>query len=702
MNIRQKYELKMLLDDGNVDMPQIAETFSIHLRTVRYDIQMLNDYLSHEIGKECITVVNKTAQIGETDRKKLEGLSEINVKDFYADRLTGEERMFMIVFDLCWDSRCSTIQDIADKYFVSRGTVNTDMLAVKDYCRKNGIRLISQRGKGICVYADEIERRRHLAKVIRDFTALTSNNTKCEISIYSQWFEEEDLNKIKDILTDVEDAFATYLDDIAFEALIIHIALSIKRFKADAGYAGMMDGLAMEQDSLQCRMASDVVDKINEAFGIRLPDTELSYVAVHIGAKSSAVTREEKDGDVFLEYYCIKTIASVSHLIRYDLTNDDRLYDSLFQHISACAYRKKNGMLLENPLKEELIRNYQELYQAIRTVLLDAAEPDVIVPTDDEVAYILLHFAASMNRKEQNAHRTVNVVVVCATGIGTAELVVTGLNQNFKLNIKGAIAAHQLENFLKKKDVDLIITTVPLHTKKTFVRVSPILKREDIVRISKQLLDMGFNIETSEKANLPFSGTAKQLKLLLELYPSREQEAVLLQEIERIYQYKKTLKVEGKFMLSELINKDSIRLNLPCSDWQDAVRKAGGILIANGDITEAYVQAVIDNVNEMGPYIVITKGVALPHATNKVGVKRTAMSLITLKEPVDFGSKANDPVRYVFMLATVDANSHLGALQDLAEFLGRTDFLETLRTAGEPEHILSYIKKNETTVERRD
>ena len=116
----------------------------------------------------------------------------------------------------------------------------------------------------------------------------------------------------------------------------------------------------------------------------------------------------------------------------------------------------------------------------------------------------------------------------------------------------------------------------------------------------------------------------------------------------------------------------------------------------NGDITEEYIQAVIDNVNEVGPYIVITKGVALPHATNKIGVNRTAMSFISLKTPVNFGSKANDPVKYVFMLATIDANSHLGALQDLAEFLGRKEFIETLGAARDAGSIVSYIKENET------
>lgn len=696
MNIRQKYELKMLAVDGCVNMTKVAEMFSINLRTVRYDIGILNEFLLRELGRECIFVTNKTAQVDGNVKEQLAGLAEVGVKDFYTDRLTGEERMLLIVFDLCWSNGYSTIQDIADKYFVSRTTVNADMVAVKEYCRKNGINLISQRGKGLCIDADEVGRRKYLSKVIRDFTALTGDRTDCDRSIYAQWFEEDGLNKIKAIVTDVEEAFATYLDDIAYEALVIHIALSIKRFRLDEEYGEPKAADRIDRDSLQYQMALEIVRRVNECFRIRLPDAEISYVAVHMGAKSSAITKQEASGDVLLEFYCIKLIAGVSKRIGYDLTSDDRLYEFLIQHISACTYRTKNGMLLENPLKDELIHNYPELYGAIKDTFPAVGELNLIVPTDDEIAYILLHFAAAINRRKQNAERLVNVVVVCATGIGTAELVVTGLNRNFKLNIRGTVARHQLEKFLKKEDVDLIITTVPLQTRKTFVKVSPLLKRDDIVRVSKQLLDMGFNIERSVTAREGESATAKRLRELLERYAAKEDEEILLGEIGRLLQDKNNNRVEGKYMLSELINETSIRLGVECGTWEDAVRESGKILVENGDITEEYIQAVIDNVNEVGPYIVITKGVALPHATNKIGVNRTAMSFISLKTPVNFGSKANDPVKYVFMLATIDANSHLGALQDLAEFLGRKEFIETLGAARDAGSIVSYIKENET------
>ena len=91
MNIRQKYELKMLAVDGYVNMTKVAEMFSINLRTVRYDIGILNEFLLRELGRECIFVTNKTAQVDGNVKEQLAGLAEVGVKDFYTDRLTDRK-----------------------------------------------------------------------------------------------------------------------------------------------------------------------------------------------------------------------------------------------------------------------------------------------------------------------------------------------------------------------------------------------------------------------------------------------------------------------------------------------------------------------------------------------------------------------------------------------------------------------------------
>lgn len=67
------------------------------------------------------------------------------------------------------------------------------------------------------------------------------------------------------------------------------------------------------------------------------------------------------------------------------------------------------------------------------------------------------------------------------------------------------------------------------------------------------------------------------------------------------------------------------------------------------------------------------------------------MSLITLKNPVNFGNKENDPVKIVVSLCAIDHSSHLKALSELVELLGDEKFVSLLATAERKEEVLEYI-----------
>ena len=689
MNIRQKYELSILIKDGKFNLDKLAETFNVNARTIRNDIVQIEDYLKNKNVKATIEVKNKIITINILKDIKLEDLVEINYQDFYSDRISNEERVLLILSDLCWSDGYLTIQDLADKYFVSRGTINSDIVSIKEYCDKNGINFVSARGKGIGIDEDEKNRRKYLASIIKEFAYL-NQKVNLDMSIYGQWFDLDEINKIQAIVNEVDEIFNVSLTDVAYEALIVHIALSIERFKGGNDDEELPSEELENIDSLQYKIASTLVEMINEEFNISLGENEIYYIAVHIAAKSGVIVAQEKRGDNFLEYYCLRLINNVGLLLNVDLSNDKHLFNSLFQHLCACEYRNRNNILLDNPLKDELKNNYKDLFEIVKAVIIDVNEPDVIIPSDDEIAYVMLHFCTAIKRDIKQI-KPLRVLVVCATGIGTAELLSLGLKENFNFEIVDKLAKHQLKDEKYLNDVDLIISTVPLKSRIPSVVVSPILKEKDIIDI-KHFINRLDLVGKLDIKSTKMSKTAVMLKDLLNKYPSNKDEEILIEKIKTLLLNEKG---EKNYMLSDLIRKETIALGLEVNDWQDAVRKAGQLLIDDGSITEEYIDGAIENVKELGPYIVSTKGIALPHATNKVGVNRTAMSLITLKNPVNFGNKNNDPVDTVFMLATTDSTSHLGALQDLSEFLGDEEFLNILRHDTTIEKILAFIATNE-------
>lgn len=145
-------------------------------------------------------------------------------------------------------------------------------------------------------------------------------------------------------------------------------------------------------------------------------------------------------------------------------------------------------------------------------------------------------------------------------------------------------------------------------------------------------------------------------------------------------------------MLMDLTSEKLVRLNIEAENWEDAIRKSAAPLFENGKITAAYIDAIINTAKEVGPYIVLTKHVALPHARSEAGALESAIGIATLKTPVVFGNKENDPVKYLFCLSAKDSESHINALSELTGLLDREDFYALLDQAKEASEVIQYIK----------
>ena len=268
MNIRQKYELNILYKEKELDLRKLADLFSVNVRTIRNDISQIEDYLCEKNINALIEVKSNIASIAIDDLEKLNNLVELNYQDFYSDKISNEERVLLILSDLCWSNKSLNIQDLADKYFVSRGTINSDLVSVKDYCEKNGINFYSARGKGIGIDEDENSRRKHLIGIIKEFVKL-NQNANLDMTIYGQWFDLNEINKIQKIINEVDRLYDISLTDVAYEALVVHIALSIERYKNGNIEEDLTEQEFKEIDSLQFKIAKRIIDYRNNIGGFK-------------------------------------------------------------------------------------------------------------------------------------------------------------------------------------------------------------------------------------------------------------------------------------------------------------------------------------------------------------------------------------------------------------------------------------------------
>jgi len=141
-----------------------------------------------------------------------------------------------------------------------------------------------------------------------------------------------------------------------------------------------------------------------------------------------------------------------------------------------------------------------------------------------------------------------------------------------------------------------------------------------------------------------------------------------------------------------MLSRETIALSVTAKNWEEAVRAAGELLVKAGAAEPRYIEGMLRTVHELGPYIVIAPGVAIPHARPEDGALKPAFAVITLEHPIAFGNPDNDPVQLVIAFCAPDSSSHLGTLSQVAQALGQPDFVSRVISARTPEEVLQCFQ----------
>ncbi len=136
---------------------------------------------------------------------------------------------------------------------------------------------------------------------------------------------------------------------------------------------------------------------------------------------------------------------------------------------------------------------------------------------------------------------------------------------------------------------------------------------------------------------------------------------------------------------------DAVVLGASASSWRAALGLAGDALVASGATTAPYTDAMIGMVEEHGPYIVISPGLAFAHARPGSAVLRDGLALVTLATPVPFGHPHNDPVRVVLGLAVAEVGTHLESIGEIANVFNDDTVTSRLAAATTADEVRAVL-----------
>ena len=121
--------------------------------------------------------------------------------------------------------------------------------------------------------------------------------------------------------------------------------------------------------------------------------------------------------------------------------------------------------------------------------------------------------------------------------------------------------------------------------------------------------------------------------------------------------------------MKEMLKRENVQIVEKVDGWEDSVHVAVQPLVDQGYVESRYIDGIIDNAKEFGPYFVICPDLALLHARPEQGVIKAQLAVTVLREPVRFKPEGPD-VRLLVTLAAVDSDSHIEVMRQLATIFG--------------------------------
>lgn len=572
---------------------------------------------------------------------------------------------------------------------MSRSTVIGDLEHIKSFFREHHLYVLSHSNKGLLLEGREIDKRNLLIDMIQSgsnifkeqpilqhLTDCLSKNLKIDF---------EDVSMIEKIINEAEHIYGRFLTDQAFVQLRNYFEFSLYRLKR--GHYVESKG----KKNSKWAMAEGMIHQIQRFIVKEVPDTEVYFVADVLN-RVKYIKKETSNQEIVKMQVITRTfIENISQDIEINLQGDYIFYENLINHLESTFSTVGDGVAVSGVV-DEVLQRYPEVKKTTECNVNVFEEYIGRKLSEEEIAYIVVHICAAIERNKNETTRY-SVILVCNGGIGTSQLLLARLEKFFHLDVLDIIPAHDIKN-TSMENVDVVISTIALEEQGIeYIQVDPLLTDEDCIRVGEKLSKIKPKMLVKESASEQQNDSLKSMENIREILEgphTSEETIVKIQTIVDTFFQKKE-----ETMLSDLLPAQAIQVGVECADWKEAIRASADYLLKRHAVNEHYVEAMIQNVMENGPYIVLAPGFALPHEALNAGAVKVGMSLIRLRKPIPFGKEEMDPIEWVCCLSAINKETHLKAMFQLVNLFHNPSFREKIEQCSSGEEIYKMIEQFE-------
>ena len=140
--------------------------------------------------------------------------------------------------------------------------------------------------------------------------------------------------------------------------------------------------------------------------------------------------------------------------------------------------------------------------------------------------------------------------------------------------------------------------------------------------------------------------------------------------------------------MAEILTPETIELKASLGSQEEAIRRAGALLVENGNVEQRYVDSMFEREKSVSTYM--GNAVAIPHGTNdsKQWVTRSGLSIITVPDGVEYGD--GDVAKIVIGIAGT-GDDHLDILSKISLVVSEEENVEKIVNAQTKEELLAIF-----------
>ena len=474
-------QLFTLLRNETLPQDELAQRLSVSTRTVRADITALNALLASH-GAQFILSRGNGYQLKIEDAERYQQLQASHPRALRIPR-TGPERVHYLVVRFLTSAFSLKLEDLADEWFVSRATLQSDMAEVREWFHRYNLTLETRPRHGMKLFGSEMSTRACLTDLLWELAQQDSLNPLVTDVALNAGVAEQMVPVLHDALT----RHHIRLTDEGELFLRLYCAVSVRRISE--GYP-LPEFHAEDVEENVREAAKDIAVTIQQLAGKTLSPSEESWLCVHIAARQIqeiAPSAINADDDEALVNYILRYINTHYN---YNLLSDAQLHADLLTHIKTMITRVRYQIMIPNPLLDNIKQHYPMAWDMTLAAVSSWGKYTPYVISENEIGFLVLHIGVGLERHYNIGYqRQPRVLLVCDAGNAMVRMIEAVLQRKYpQIEVTRTLTLREYE-LAETIGEDFVIATARVSEKsKPVVMIAPFPTDYQLEQIGKLVL----------------------------------------------------------------------------------------------------------------------------------------------------------------------------------------------------------------------